>query len=122
MGPTGLEFGNPLGFLSPTWNRRLDVWELGDLVDYRLERITQPNGTTTGRYEAVAFPFQFWKRKSQLDRIFGGVIYLDNINKQSAGIQAGYFGKLRKIDVTVKSEYIFATHETGISLGIIRRF
>jgi hypothetical protein len=122
MGPTGLEFGNPLGFLSPTWNRRLDVWELGDMVDYRLERITQPNGSTTGRYEAVAFPFQFYKRKSRLDRIFGGVIYLDNINKQSAGIQGGYFGKLGTIDVTVKSEYIFATHETGVSLGIIRRF
>ena len=42
MGPQGLEFGNPLGFLFPTWNRRLEVWELGKLGAARFERIEYP--------------------------------------------------------------------------------
>ena len=123
MGPSGVEFGNPNGFLSPTANRRVSVWEMGDLVDFRLERVTQPNGAITiGRYEVAAFPFQFDQRNSPLDRLFGGLIYFDDVKKRSAGIQAGYFGKIGKIYILVKGEYILANHETGITLGIIRRF
>jgi hypothetical protein len=121
MGPTGLEFGNPLSFLS-IWNRRLDVWELGDKLNYRLEHITQPNGQVFRRYEFVAFPLQFDTKPKRCDRVFAGAFFASNLDKRMTGIQGGYFGKLWHLDIALKGEYSPTPRVTGISLGIIQRF
>lgn len=124
MGPTGLEFGNPLGFLAPTFNRRLDVWELGDLTNFRLERITPPNGTKTGRYEFLSFPVQLAKKRSSWDRIFLGVSYSEELPQSSPGILGGFFGKVKAInmDLSLRAEYFSTTSRKQLSLGLIRRF
>lgn len=124
MGPTGLEFGNPLGFLAPTWNRRLDVWELGDLVNFRLEHISLPNRTKVGRYEALTFPLQFEKRKNILDRFFAGASYNDELPRSSVGILGGFFGKVKVInmDLTLQGAYFTRTRRKQLSVGLIRRF
>ena len=67
MGPQGLEFGNPLGFLTPTFNRRLEVWEEGGLADFRADRVELPNGTVQERYEGVFFPAQFQSARTLAD-------------------------------------------------------
>lgn len=64
MGPQGLEFGNPLGFVTPSWNRRLETWELGEMVDLRAVRTRAPNGRLTESYEALVFPGQVAGRRS----------------------------------------------------------
>jgi len=122
MGPTGLEFANPLGFLTPTWNRRLDVWELGDVTNFRLEHITLPNGKTVGRHEFLSFPLQFDKKKGRGDRFFAGAFYTKDQVTESGGILGGFFGKVGHFDLTLKTEYAFSTRTGGVSLGLIRRF
>lgn len=43
MGPTGVEFSNPLGYLNPNFNRRLTAWEVGESVNFRYIHSTLPN-------------------------------------------------------------------------------
>ena len=72
MGPTGLEYGNPLPYLIPLndgnpyfpgspaiWNRALNVWELGGLLNYRLFHLNLPNDSKWGRVEGVIFHFSW---------------------------------------------------------------
>jgi len=47
MGPTGIQYSNPIGFLDPSWNRRFDVWEIGDLANVRYEYINRSGGAAT---------------------------------------------------------------------------
>ena len=123
MGPTGLEFGNPLGFLSPTWNRRLDVWELGDLCDFRLVRLETPAGVTTEKYEALVYPFQFDQEDNLLDRFYLGEFYSKSRpGKDSFGIMGGLFGKFSFLNIGVGIDYDLDTHEKRIYFGIIDKF
>ena len=123
MGPTGLEFGNPLGFLSPTWNRRLDVWELGGLGDFRLVRLKKPSGVTTERYEALVYPFQFDQSDNLLDRFYvGGFYSKDSTADNSSGILGGVFGKFGFLLAGLGADYNFDTDEKRISFGIIDKF
>jgi len=123
MGPQGLEFGNPLGFLSPTWNRRLDVWELGDLADFRLVRLEKPSGITTEKYEALMFPFQFDRNNDLLDSVYLGFFYSkDSSSSDSPGIMGGIFGKSGFLKVGLGADYNFDTDEKQIFIGIIDKF
>jgi len=122
MGPTGLEFGNPLAFLFPTWNRRLDLWELGGLGNFRLERRELPDGSTTERYEALAFPFQFDESENVLDYLFVGGFHSRTPAEDSPGIIAGLTGKLGFLHVSAGFEYDIDTDETRAVVGIIDRF
>jgi len=123
MGPTGVEFGNPLGFLSPTWNRRLDVWELGNLGDFRLVRLKNASGVTTEKYEALVYPFQFDHTDNLLDRLYiGGFYSKDSATEDSPGIMGGIFGKFDFLLVGLGADYNFDTHEKQIFVGIIDKF
>lgn len=123
MGPTGVEYGNPLGFLRPTWNRRLDVWELGGLGDFRLVRNRTSSDVVTEKYEALVYPFQFDKKDNVLDHFYAGGFYSYASNAEEAtGIMGGLFGKLGFLNAGVGADHNFETDETRISLGIIDKF
>jgi hypothetical protein len=122
MGPQGLEFGNPLGFLFPTWNRRLETWETGGLVDLRYERLWLPNRTTQERFEGVVFPFQFARTKTVLDYLFAGSTYTKTPVKDTAGIVVGFIGKLAFLNVNVAAEHQLSPDETTIIVGLIDWF
>jgi hypothetical protein len=122
MGPTGLEFGNPLGFLATTWNRKLDVWELGDLVDFRFDRIKAPSGTTTERYEALIYPFQFDKKVNLWDYFYCGGFNSRVSGESSAGPMLGVFGKLGFLRLGLGAAYNTDTHERRIYFGCIDNF
>ena len=55
MGPQGVEFGNPFGFLRPTWNHRANTWELGGLANFRAVRTRSASGAIAEKYE-LPFP------------------------------------------------------------------
>jgi hypothetical protein len=123
MGPTGLEFGNPLGYLSPTWNRRLDPWEMGGLADFRATGLETPNGQRTLTYEAVLFPFQIDTAASFLDRFFLGGSYTSrSFADDFQGLTGGYFGKIGFLDVTLGAEYDLKSHDERIHVGLIDTF
>ena len=122
MGPQGVEFGNPLGFLTPTWNRRLEVWELGGLVCARAERIELPNNSVAERYEALAFPFQFTRAESFLDGLFFGAAFLRNAERDTSSCLAGYFGSLKPLKFFVGFEHELDPAETSIVGGLIHAF
>jgi len=122
MGPQGLEFGNPLGFLLPTWNRRLEVWELGGLAGARAERIEFPNGSVTERYEGLVFPFQPAQTGTFLDGLFIGGAYIRRPTEDTMSCLAGYFGPLKPFKVFAGVEYEFEPSETMAVAGVILPF
>ncbi len=123
MGPQGLEYGNPLGFLRPTWNRRLDVWELGGLANFRLVHTDAPNVDADSKYEALAYPFQFdGNANPLLDAIFVGGFYHDAVADETAGVLGGISGKFGKASVSVGLEYNADREETSATVGLIGWF
>jgi hypothetical protein len=125
MGPTGLEFGNPISFLwgEGPWNRQLDVWELGGLGDLRIFRVRRPDGTTSTTYEALAFPLQLDGRPGPGDGLFIGVAYKDlSYRKNDPGILTGWTGQVDFLRFAVDFEYFLESGDVRINLGVIDRF
>lgn len=123
MGPTGLEFANPLGYLTPTWNRRLDSWEMGSLADFRIVGSETPAGLRTLTYEAVAFPFQFVSGDNLADRFFLGATFTERSRGNDvAGAVAGYYGKIAFLTVNIAGEYEPETGDRRLHLGLIDTF
>lgn len=122
MGPQGIEFSNPLGFLMPTWNRRMDVWELGGFAAARAERIEFPDGTISQRYEGLVFPFQFEEGPKLLDGIFVGGAYVENGQRATGSWLAGYLGATDFARGFVTVEHEVSPAETTLALGLIFPF
>jgi len=124
MGPAGLEFGNPLGYLTPTWNRRLDTWEMGGIADFRISGTETPAGLRTVTFEALVFPFQLRSGDSLADRFFLGATFTDRSRggNDVAGAMAGYFGKISFLTVSVAGEYAPETGDRRLHLGLIDTF
>ena len=122
MGPQGLEFGNPLGFLVPTFNRRLEVWEMGSLADFRAERIELPNHTIQERYEGYFYPAQFQSTRSIVDGVFAGAAWIKTPVKDTPSIIAGIFSQIGFIRLSVGVEHQIDPEETSVVVGLIDRF
>jgi hypothetical protein len=126
MGPTGLEFGNPLGFLNPTWNRRLDPWEMGSLADFRVTGLETPAGQRTLTYEGVVFPFQPFqldRRASCLGNLFAGLSYTHkSFAKEVPGVLVGFLGKVSFLQLSLGAEYDWRTHDKTVNVGLIDAF
>ena len=122
MGPQGLEYGSPRGFLQPTWNRCLDVWELGGLVNVRFRRLDLPDDTVSETYEAVVFPFQFDQEDNCLDSVFlGGFGNHTAAAGGSGGLLAGIVGKMGFLNVNLAIEQNLETGETRALVGLIAK-
>jgi hypothetical protein len=122
MGPQGLEYGNPLGFLAPFFNRRHDVWELGNLADYRLVRLELPNGSVQEKHELLVFPFNLDGCGSVLDWFFVGGSYDRNAIEDTPGVLAGMTGKIWFLEVNVGIEYATETDNVTATIGLIDWF
>ncbi len=122
MGPQGLEFGNPLGFLVPTWNRRLETWEMGGLLDVRYERIWLPNRTTQDRLDGAFFPFQLFGTRSPFDYLFAGGSYTRTPTMENPGVIGGVIGKFGFLNVNAAVEHRFRPSETIVVVGLIDSF
>lgn len=125
MGPTGVEYANPLGFLwgNGPWNRRLDPWELGRLGNFRLFRVEQPNGVTSAAWEALVFPLQLAGRTHPLDGVFlGGTYRTLTGTEDDPGILAGYVGKVDFLLLTASLEVGLESDDRRATLGLIDTF
>jgi hypothetical protein len=122
MGPTGLEFGNPLGFLAPTWNRRLDVWELGRMIDFRAVRTKFPNGRRDEAYEAVVFPFELDPAPGWTDDLFVGLGYSETAGVEADNLLGGFRGKVGFLELAVEVSYDLEGSEATVVVGLIDWF
>jgi hypothetical protein len=73
LGPQGLAFSNPNGFLLPMWNRLFDVTEVGGLLNGRVTEARDGSGVTSRDWQMIGFPFQFTPVKNWKDWLFIGV-------------------------------------------------
>jgi len=130
MGPTGLEYGNPLGYLTPgTWNRRLNPWELGTAVDFRLVHLAFAKENFRGKAELLFFPVELARRStpSQWDNVFLGT-YLAYASVPGfdvdamPGVMAGYYQKFPKIHLGVQAEYDIDNNLPTFSVGVLHWF
>lgn len=122
MGPQGAEFGNPLGFLTPTWNRRLEVWEMGGLMDLRAEHIRLPNHQTTQRYEGLMFPGQWDATHNFFDHWFVGGSYSINSVRETAGVLGGFAGKVGFLKLSLGVDHEIDPSVTTLIVGAIDSF
>jgi hypothetical protein len=136
MSPTGLEFGNPLGFLSnplvvSNWNRKLNSWEMGRMINFRLENFAYPTKNDNGYAQLVINPFQFDKKNNLLDPLFVGAEYLysyvaETIAKPAlltnqGGFLVGYFYNVKQFSATAGVEYVVKTKQPVVTIGMIYR-
>lgn len=122
MGPQGMEYGNPLGFLTPTWNRRLEVWEMGGLAGFRAERIRSPKGAVTERYEGLLFPGQLSPINEWIDHFFVGASFSRSPDRETAGVLGGWAGRLGFLKGSVGIDHEFDSARTVFTVGIIDTF
>lgn len=132
MGPTGLEYGNPLGFLANpstviNWNRKLNTWEMGRMVNFRMENFVLPTKDYNGYAQFVVNPFQFDDKVNLLDPFFLGAEYLYNYKDAAktltsqGGFLLGYFYNVKAFSATAGVEYVVKTKQPVITIGMIYR-
>ncbi|MGR9053678.1 MAG: hypothetical protein ACU84J_13615 [Gammaproteobacteria bacterium] len=120
MGPTGLEFSNPLSFLRPTFNRRLNSWELGDYADFRLLRQESPDGRRSETWEAVAYPLQIAGVGGLWNALFIGMS-AENPKPGSTGYSAlfGYHGRIEHLESSLRLQHDFSQRDTALFFSLI---
>ncbi len=132
MGPTGLEFGNPLGFLANpaaviNWNRKLTTWEMGRMINFRQENFVfdQTTKNYNGYAQVVFNPFQFDNKTNLLDPFFIGTEFVysyTEVNKtltKQGGLLLGYFYNTKIFSANAGVEYVFKTKQPIITIGMI---
>jgi hypothetical protein len=122
MGPQGIEFANPLGFLALTWNRRLEAWEMGGLADFRYEQVWFPGPGYLQRFEADVFPFQFFSSDPGLTGVFLGATHTRTPAKNTPGIIAGFMAKIGFLNPSIAVEHEFDPTLNTVLFGFIARF
>jgi hypothetical protein len=132
MGPTGLEFGNPLGYLSnpvtiSNWNRKLNSWEMGRMLNFRLENFEVAAKNYNGYAQCVINPFQFDNRQNLLDPIYigGEYVYTHKVTTapltNQGGFLLGYYYKISAFSATAGIEYVVNNTQPIVTIGVIYR-
>jgi hypothetical protein len=120
MGPTGVEMTNPLGFLRPTWNRRLEVWELGTLLNWRVELSLRDYRTAQDAYELVAFPARPFTDNLLSGFFVGGSCRRFSDDDANWGLLAGFAGQVAPhAKINVGFAQFFTSDELRVTVGVI---
>ena len=134
MGPTGMQFSNPLGYLNtpidPTFNRRAEVWELGGLLNFRYINNSVASGSPrTETFEANIFPAQFFGIDNLLSSVFIGGGFtnpngtkpyrstLAKINQDGVSGNIGYIKRFGHVDTNVRVQHDFDNYDTQVYVG-----
>jgi len=122
LGPQGLVFENPIGFVFPTWNRLVEVWEIGGLMNARYDEIKFPDGNFTKTYNGILFPFQLDTQSNFADSIFIGGSYTDLPSDHLSSLVGGFFGNFKFLQIGIEINYEIKNNDPGIVIGIIDKF
>lgn len=117
LGPQGLQFANPVTFLSQPWSRTADVWEIGEIVNVRFARRMLPDGAVSALAQAVIFPMQALKSESRYRGLFAGIQYQREVSR-STSLLFGHARRLGPASVNVAGSFDLDRRSISGSLGI----
>jgi hypothetical protein len=122
MGPTGVEFSNPLGFLAPNFNRRQTAWEVGDFANVRFIHKTLPNGKREETLETAIYPLQFLLGNNNLlSALFVGVGNTSpNPGKDGVSGLFGYHKRLGNFESSARVQRDFDRNDTSLFVSVIQ--
>jgi hypothetical protein len=120
MGPTGLEFSNPLGYLNPNFNRRLTAWEVGEFINFRFIHKTLPNGKREETLETAVYPGQLLGFNNIVSALFVG-IGLSSPNPGQDGVSGllGYHKRIDNIESSLRVQHDFDRDDTSTFFSLI---
>lgn len=120
MGPTGVEFSNPLGYLNPNFNRRLTAWEVGDLVNFRFIHKILPNNGREETLETAVYPGQLLRTDSLIDALFVGVgVTSPQPGQHGVSGLLGYHKRIDSIESSFRVQHDFDRDDTSIFFSLI---
>lgn len=117
LGPQGLQFANPVSFLSQPWSRTVDVWEIGEILNIRFARRTLPDGAVNTLAQTVVFPMQALGSEARYRGLFAGIQHQRDASRSTA-LLFGHAGRLGRAWVSVVGSH--DVEQGGVSgvLGI----
>lgn len=120
MGPTGVEFANPLGYLNPNFNRRLTAWEVGDFVNFRFIHRTLPNAGREETLETAVYPGQLLGLDHWLSAAFVG-LGVTSPHPGADGVSGllGYHQRIDNLESSFRIEHDFDRDDTGFFFSLI---
>ncbi len=119
LGPQGLAFTNPNGFLQPMWNRLFDVTEVGGLLNGRVTEIRDAAGITNREWQLIGFPFQFASGRSWHDWLFiGGGLRQMTRQPDAPYLIGGAIGQLGAVRILVWGHWDFEREEARLLLTV----
>lgn len=120
MGPTGVEFGNPLGYLNPNFNRRLTAWEIGEFVNFRFIHKTLLNGRREETLETAVYPAQMLGTQSLLDALFIGLgVTSPHPGKDGVSGLAGFHQRFGNFESSARVQHDFDHDDTTLFVSVI---
>lgn len=120
MGPTGVEFPNPLGYLNPNFNRRLTAWEVGEFVNFRFIHKTLANAGREETLETAIYPTQLLGIDSWVNALFVGVgVTSPNPGQNGVSGLLGYHKRIDNIESSFRVQHDFDRDDTSIFFSFI---
>lgn len=104
LGPQGLQFANPVAFLSQPWSRTVDVWETGGIMNLRLARRAIRGESTTTLAQAVVFPMQTFGGAARFRGLFAGIQH-EHDALRSTSVLLGHAARLGRASVNIVGSY-----------------
>jgi len=117
LGPQGMQFANPVSFLSQPWSRTADVWETGGVMNLRLARREFPGGRTSLLAQGVVFPFQAQAGDVRLRGIFAGVQYQRDALRATS-LLFGHAGRYGRLSLSIAGSYDTERRQISGVLGV----
>ena len=119
LGPQGLAFTNPNGFLQPMWNRLFDMTEVGGLLNGRVTEIRDVAGITNREWQLIGFPFQFASGRSWYDWLFiGGGLRQITRQPDAPYLIGGAIGQLGAVRSLAGGHWDFERDEARLLLTV----
>jgi hypothetical protein len=104
LGPQGLQFANPVAFLSQPWSRTVDVWETGGIMNLRLAKRVIPGEKTTTLAQVVVFPMQALGGDARFHGLFAGLQH-EHIALRSTSVLLGHAARHGRASVNIAGSY-----------------
>ena len=117
LGPQGLQFANPVAFLSQPWSRTVDVWETGGIMNLRLARRAIRGERTTTLAQVVVFPMQALAGGVRFHGLLAGVQH-ERESLRSTSVLIGHAAPLGHASVSIVGSYDIDQSRLSGVLGI----